>query len=58
MGSRYVLQIYIVRNHKIADNSITIEDREKVRAYLKSLKFLKHFEICLTKLFKKSNFTC
>jgi hypothetical protein len=30
---------YVMKNHKIANNSTTTEAREKIRTYLKSLEF-------------------
>jgi hypothetical protein len=40
---------YLVKNHKIANNSATIEAREKITTHLESLKFQKIFDVCLTK---------
>ncbi len=40
---------YLVKNHKIADNSATTEAREKISTYLESLEFQKNFAACLTK---------
>ncbi len=40
---------YLVKNHKIANNSATTEAIEKIRTYLDSLELLKSFDICLTK---------
>jgi hypothetical protein len=34
---RYVLQLYLVKNHKIANNSATTEVREKISTNLESL---------------------
>ncbi len=38
IGSSYILQIYSVKNHKIADNSLTADAREK-NTDLESLEF-------------------
>jgi hypothetical protein len=46
MGSRYVLQLLIVKSCKIANNSATTEAMEKMCAFLESLEF---FDACLTK---------
>ncbi len=40
---------YLVKNHKIANNSATTEAREKISTYLESLEFWKNFDVCLTK---------
>jgi hypothetical protein len=40
---------YLVKTHKIANNSATTEAREKISTYLKSLEFKKNFGLCLTK---------
>jgi hypothetical protein len=40
---------YLVKNHKIANNSATIKAREKISAYLESLEFKKNFDACLAK---------
>jgi hypothetical protein len=40
---------YLVKSHKIVNNSDTTEDRENIRTYLESLKFYKLFNVCLTK---------
>jgi len=40
---------YLVKNHKIANNSATTEAREKTSTYLESLEFKKFFDVCLTK---------
>jgi hypothetical protein len=40
---------YVMKNHKIANNSTTTEAREKISTYLKSLEFLKIFDVHLTK---------
>jgi hypothetical protein len=37
---------YLVKNHRIADNSTTTKAREKIRTDLESLEF---FDVCLTK---------
>ena len=34
-----VCNFYLVKNHKIANNSTTIEAREKISTYLESLEF-------------------
>ncbi len=48
-GPSYVLQLYLVKNHKIADNSAITEAREKFSTYLESLEFSKFVGACLTK---------
>ncbi len=40
---------YLVKNHKIANNSATAEARERISTYLEYLEFKKFFEACLTK---------
>jgi hypothetical protein len=40
---------YFVKNHKSANNSATIEAREKISTYLESLEFLKFLDVFLTK---------
>ena len=40
---------YLVKNHKIANNSASTETREKITTYLWSLEFMNFFDICLTK---------
>jgi hypothetical protein len=35
---------YLVKNHKIADNSATTQAREKMSTLLESLEFKKNFE--------------
>jgi hypothetical protein len=40
---------YLVKNHKIADNSATTEAREKICTYLESLEFSKFVGVRLTK---------
>jgi len=45
---------YLVKNHKIADNSTTTKVREKISTDLDSLEFL---ECMFDKIFKQSNFT-
>jgi len=37
---------YLVKNHRIANNSTTTKAREKIRRGLESLEF---FDVCLTK---------
>jgi len=49
MCHRYVLQLYLVKNHKIANYSTTTEAREKICADLESLKLLKLLATRLTK---------
>ncbi len=41
--------IYLVKNHKIANNSATTKATEKIGTYLDSLEVLKSFDMCLTK---------
>ncbi len=57
MGPRYVLQLYLVKNHKIAKNSTTTEAKEKISTDLESLEFFmyvglqfKNHQILLIKL--------
>jgi hypothetical protein len=38
--------LYLVKNHKIANNLATTEAREKISTFLESLEF---FNVCLTK---------
>ncbi len=46
---------YLVKNHKIADNSATTEAREKISTYLESLEFYNFFDAYLkTYLWGKS----
>jgi hypothetical protein len=40
---------YLVKKHKIADNSTTTEAGEKISPYLELLEFQKLFDACLTK---------
>jgi hypothetical protein len=40
---------YLVKNHKIANNSSTTEARAKLSTDLESFEFQKFFEVCLTK---------
>ncbi len=40
---------YLVKNHKIANNSTTTEAREKVRKDLESLEFYKFADVGFTK---------
>jgi hypothetical protein len=40
--------IYLVKGHKIANNSATTETREKIITYLESVEFGKLFYICWT----------
>ncbi len=40
---------YLVKNNKIADNSVNTEAREKICTYLESLEFHNFFDACLTK---------
>ncbi len=40
---------HLVKNHKIADNSTTTEDREKVRKDFESLEFYKFVDVGFTK---------
>ncbi len=40
---------YLVKNHKIANNSATTEAREKVTTYLQSVQFKKFFNVCFAK---------
>ncbi len=37
IGPKYVCNIYLVKNHKIAKNSAITEAREKISTYLDSL---------------------
>jgi hypothetical protein len=37
-----------MKYHKIAENSATTEDREKISTYFESLEFEKIFDACLT----------
>jgi hypothetical protein len=53
IGPRYVLQLLLVKNHKVANNSATTKAREKISTYLESVEFYKFFDACLTKF--KSN---
>jgi hypothetical protein len=39
IGPRYVLQLLLSKNHKIADDSARTEAREKISAYIESLEF-------------------
>jgi hypothetical protein len=41
---------YVVKNHKIANNSATTEATEKISTYLESLEFWKFFDVGLTNL--------
>jgi hypothetical protein len=41
---------YLVTNHKIANNSVTVEAIEKISTDLESLEFYKNFDARLTKL--------
>ncbi len=41
---------YLVKNHKIANNSTTTKAREKISTDLESLEFEKFFDACFTKL--------
>ncbi len=52
MGARYVLLLFLVENHEIANNSKITEAREKISTYLESLEPQKIFDIGLTKLKK------
>jgi hypothetical protein len=40
---------YSVKNHKIAENSASIEAKEKISTDLESLEFYNFFDACLTK---------
>ncbi len=44
---------YLVKNHKIAENSTTTKAREKISADLETLQFQKFFAVCLTKFKNK-----
>ncbi len=48
MVLRYQLQLFSVKNHKIAKNSIIAKAREKIRTDMESLEFYKKFDACLT----------
>jgi len=49
-GSQICLcNFYLVKNHKIAQNSTTTKAREKTSTDLESLEFYKFFDVCLTK---------
>jgi hypothetical protein len=39
VGSRYVCNFYSLKNHKIAKNSTTTKDREKIDTHLESFDF-------------------
>jgi hypothetical protein len=39
MGPGYIFHLYVVKNCKIADDSMTTRAREKIRTYLESLEF-------------------
>jgi hypothetical protein len=41
--------LYLVKNHIIANNSATTETREKIITYLESIEIKNLFDICLTK---------
>ncbi len=41
--------IYLVKSHKIANNSATTEAREKISTVLESVEFYNFLNICLTK---------
>ncbi len=40
---------YILKNHKIVNNSATTEAREEISTYLETLNFYKFLDTCLTK---------
>ncbi len=40
---------YLVKSHKIANNSATTEAKEKISTDFESLEFQKYFDACLTK---------
>ncbi len=44
---------YLVKNHKIANNSTTTKAREKIGTYLEFLVFYNLFDVCLTKFKNK-----
>jgi hypothetical protein len=48
--SDMLCNFYLVKNHKIANNSATTEAREKISTYLNSLEFEKCFDECMTKI--------
>jgi hypothetical protein len=41
--------LYLVKNHKIANNSATTEAREKIRAHSECLELLENVDVFLTK---------
>jgi hypothetical protein len=52
MSPRYVLKIYLVKSHKITNNSATTEAREKISTdYI-----LEIFDVCWTKFEKTTKF--
>ncbi len=48
--SGMLCNFYVVKNHKIANNSATTEAREKISTDLNTLEFEKLFDVCLTKI--------
>jgi hypothetical protein len=49
MGLIYVLQLLLIKKGKFVNNSIVIEAREKMSAYLVSLEFYENFDISFIK---------
>ncbi len=47
---KYVFQLYLIKNHKFANNSATAKAREKISKYLESLEFQKIAVECLIHL--------
>ncbi len=50
LASDMLCDFYLVKNHKIANNSATTEAREKISTDLNTLEFEKFFDVCLTKI--------
>ncbi len=50
LGPAMLCNFYLVKIHKISDNSATTEGRDKISTYLESLEFWTFFDACLTKL--------
>ncbi len=42
---------YLLRNHKVANNSATTEAREKISTFLECLEFMKYFDVCTNIVF-------
>jgi hypothetical protein len=47
--------VYLVKNHKIANSSTTTKATEKISTDLKSLEFKNFFDECLTKIKHSQN---